>query len=236
VEVRNRSAPIDDRPAAGAAGRLPTRSFATNPAASILPVVARAAPERVDDVFWRAVALMPKDSPARPGVLDFRAAFSAIYLARYDRQAATALSPRVDEVLRSPPGPGGHLLDFIWAKAAIDPRGAVAMIDAMPPGDANANHPTNRDRVELATWLAESAEAPWKSVWRYFRYGTRVSAHRFQQWKSAADLAISSFAIDAGWTQVMIPLEPMLTMVFAVRRRKSHGSPGSATTTGAGID
>ncbi len=32
----------------------------TNPAAQILPIVERVAPERLADVFWRAVALHPR--------------------------------------------------------------------------------------------------------------------------------------------------------------------------------
>ena len=62
---------------------------ADNPAASILPIVEKVAPERLEEVFWRAVALMPKDDMARQrGVVDFRVAEAAIFLARYDRQVA----------------------------------------------------------------------------------------------------------------------------------------------------
>ena len=60
-----------------------------NPAASILPIVEKVAPERLEEVFWRAVALMPKDDMARErGIADFRVAEAAIFLARYDRQVA----------------------------------------------------------------------------------------------------------------------------------------------------
>ena len=62
---------------------------ADNPAASILPIVEKVAPERLEEVFWRAVALMPKDDMARErGIADFRVAEAAIVLARYDRQVA----------------------------------------------------------------------------------------------------------------------------------------------------
>ena len=108
----------------GTAERGLIRGMATNPAASILPIVERVAPERVEEVFWRAVALMPKNDAARglrlaaPGV-----GLSAIFLARYDRQVAAALTTQIDQILRSPArGPRGHLEYDIWAKAAIDPR------------------------------------------------------------------------------------------------------------------
>jgi hypothetical protein len=155
---------------AGAAERSPQPSIAINPAASILPIVESVAPERVEEVFWRAVAHMPKNDATRGLALgDRRVALPAIFLARYDHQVAAALSTQIDQVLRTPPrGLRGHLLYDIWAKAAIDPRGAVAIIEALPPGGADSDHPTNRDRIELATWLAESAEAPWKRVWRDF--------------------------------------------------------------------
>ena len=118
-----------------------------------------------------AVALVPKPDldRIRRGVPDARAAVAAVFLARYDRQVAAAMAPQVDQVLRSPPrGRRGHLEYFIWAKAAIDPRGAVAMIEAMPPGGPDRTHPTNQDRIELASRLAESPEDQWKYVWRSF--------------------------------------------------------------------
>ena len=42
--------------------------YSTNPAAMILPIVERIAPERLADVFWRAVALHSRieDGPRRP--------------------------------------------------------------------------------------------------------------------------------------------------------------------------
>ena len=65
--------------------------IATNPAASILPIVEKVAPERLEEVFWRAVALMPKYDPVLLNIASARAAVPAIFLARYDRQAAAAL-------------------------------------------------------------------------------------------------------------------------------------------------
>ncbi len=153
----------------GTAERGLIPGIAMNPAASILPIVETVAPERLEEVFWRAVALMPKADTTRGLRLVDPGGLPAIFLARYDRQVATALTTQIDELLRSiPRGPRGHLLYYIWAKAAIDPRGAVAIIEALPPGGADTRHPTNQDRIELVTWLAESSQAPWKRVWRSF--------------------------------------------------------------------
>ena len=100
-----------------------------NPAASILPIVEKVAPEHLEEAFWLAVALMPKSDLARQrGIVDSRVAEAAILLARYDRQVADvfvtqALSSQSrTRVVYSP--------EVIRAKAGVDPRGAVAMIEA----------------------------------------------------------------------------------------------------------
>ncbi|MGP0066548.1 MAG: carboxypeptidase-like regulatory domain-containing protein [Isosphaeraceae bacterium] len=152
----------------GASGRQTSRILvAINPAASILPIVEKVAPERVEEVFWRAVALMPKSDPARDRFLDVRqVALSAIFLARYDRQVAAALTTQTDQALQSPPrGSIGPVLFAIRAKVEIDPRGAVTIIEALPPGGPDPRHPTNQARTDLATCLAESPEARWKTAW-----------------------------------------------------------------------
>ena len=121
----------------GAAGReASTILVAINPAASILPIVEKVMPERVEEVFWRAVALMPKSHPARDRFLEVReVALSAIFLARYDRQVAAALTTQMDQALQSPPrGSIGPVLFAIRAKVEIDPRGALTIIEALPPG------------------------------------------------------------------------------------------------------
>ena len=66
-------------------------SVAGNPAASILPIVEKVAPERLEHVFCKAVALMPKHDIVRERRLpDSRIGQVAIFLARYDRQVAGA--------------------------------------------------------------------------------------------------------------------------------------------------
>ncbi len=60
----------------------------------------------------------------------------------------------------------GYFPTVVRAKAGVDPRGAVAMIEAMPPGGPDLRHPTNEAREELVTCLAEPIEEHWKVVWR----------------------------------------------------------------------
>ncbi len=47
------------------------------------------------------------------------------------------LTTQIDQVSAISPQSLGHLLHLIWAKVAIDPRGAVAIIEALPPGGAD---------------------------------------------------------------------------------------------------
>jgi len=136
-------------------------NVAGNPAASILPIVEGVAPERLEEVFWKAVALTP----------DGDVAFAQTFLARYDRQVADALLVRTSAFLaRVPIGQVGFIWMIVRAKAAVDPRGAVAMVEALPPAGPDsglrANRVTDQARAELITCLVEPIEETWKVVWR----------------------------------------------------------------------
>ena len=142
--------------------------FGANPAAMILPIVEKVAPDRLEETFWRAVALIPKSDMARErGVVDSRVAETASLLARYDRQVADLF---VTQALSSQSlsrtmytGPA------IRAKASVDPRGAVALIEALPAGDPEPRPGMDRmnseARNELIMYLIEPAESHWKKVW-----------------------------------------------------------------------
>jgi Carboxypeptidase regulatory-like domain len=137
----------------------PIVSVAINPAASILPIVEKVAPERLEEVFWKAVALMPKYD-----------AQSGIFLARYDRQVADVFVTQVVTDL-SRYRAGQYLLTWVRAKASVDPQGAVAMIEALPPArfdrrDA-ANVFMNQAREELVACLVEPIDEHWKAIWRH---------------------------------------------------------------------
>jgi hypothetical protein len=148
--------------------RLPGIRVANNPAASILPIVEQVAPERLEEVFWKAVALIRRDDAARQrGVADFRIMMAAIFLARYDRQVADVFvtqamsSQSRNRVFYTP--------DVIRAKAGVDPPGVVAMMEAVPQAGldprALTNEMTNEARETLINYLTEPSEDHWKYVW-----------------------------------------------------------------------
>jgi len=152
---------------------------AANPAASILPIVEKVAPERLEEVFWRAVTLIRKDDTARQlGVVDYRVAVAAIFLARYDRQVADVFvtqamsSQSRSRIFYSP--------EVIRAKAGVDPRAAVAMMEALPQAGLDPQLPmnelTNHAREELVIYLVEPGEDHWKCLWS--RSGIPVDERR----------------------------------------------------------
>lgn len=70
----------------------PFRRFETNPAVSILPLVEQIAPDRVGEVFWRAVAQhAPDDDPRNDFGADHPLVSEVMLLSRYDRNVAAAL-------------------------------------------------------------------------------------------------------------------------------------------------
>jgi len=144
----------------------------TDPAAALLPIIERIAPDRLAEVFWRAVALHPRIETDFEELLGSPYIdYECIVLARYDREVAAVLFAPMDAYLRSLAARKGHLgeLEYgvITAKACIDPRAAVAILESLtPPRDARSNRP---DRAPL--WLAEVLGLPsenrWTRLWRY---------------------------------------------------------------------
>jgi len=70
--------------------------------------------------------------------------------------------------------------EVIRAKAGVDPRGAVAMIEALPPDGLDPRLPmtvlTNQAREALVIYLVEPDEDHWKYVWS--RSGIPVDERR----------------------------------------------------------
>lgn len=135
-------------------------NVAGNPAAAILPIVETVAPERLEEVFWKAVALT--------SIGDI--VFTPTFLARYDRQVADVLLMRTSEFLsRIPIERIGFLPMLVRARVAADPRGAVAMVEALPPAGQDsrvqANRVIDRARTELVTCLVEPIDEVWKALW-----------------------------------------------------------------------
>ncbi len=146
-------------------------AVAVNPAASILPIVEKVAPERLEEVFWKAVALMPNDDIARErGAADPRVAIAAVFLARYDRGVADVfLTQTMPSTSSRPLGVVSNVATIMRAKAAANPRGALAMLESLPAVDPNqpvaAAQMIDQARDSLITCLVEPFDEHWKRVW-----------------------------------------------------------------------
>ncbi len=141
-----------------------------NPAALILPIVEKVAPERLEEVFWRAVTLMPDDDLAQKrGTVDFRLAGAAVVLARYDRQIADVFVTQAMSAL--PASRTVYSPMIIRAKAGVDPSGAVTLMQALPPGGRDERRSPNgmmySARDELLIYLIEPSDRHWQYVWTH---------------------------------------------------------------------
>ncbi len=145
--------------------------YRTNPAALILPIVERVAPDRLAEVFWRAVALQTRIETDRDyQLLRSNAGFECELLARYDRPVAAALLEPINSSLRSlaarsaPPDeidPG-----IIRAQGYIDPRAAVALLESLTsPRESRGLDPARRARIRLAEALGSPREDRWMRRW-----------------------------------------------------------------------
>lgn len=143
-----------------------------NPAASILPLVERIAPDRLEEVFWRAVALIsPGDDPRIDFDRDVPLPSEAILLSRYDREAARVLFEPVAAFVRSRPLRDDR--DFIpavvVALGCLDPRNAVEVLESLPPATgAGIGESPNWSRIVLAEILARPPDRRWMGIWRFY--------------------------------------------------------------------
>lgn len=156
--------------------------YPTNPAVLILPVVERAAPDRLDDVFWRAVALHPRLEDSEEGNFQYSyLGFECVLLSRYDHAVAAALFGPMDAYL--------HLLaarrerrnafasSHLVALGCIDPRAAVSLLDSLTPpgpfdpplGDYSVSNPAHAARMTLARVLGQPAARRWNHLWSRMR-------------------------------------------------------------------
>jgi len=146
--------------------------YRTNPAALILPIVERIAPERLAEVFWRAVALHTRIKTDREIQLQrSNIGYECILLARYDRQVAAAIFEPIDSYLRSlatRTGPRDEIdPSIIIAKGCIDPRSAVALLESVTtPRDSRRSDPAYHARLRLAEVLGLPPENRWMRLWR----------------------------------------------------------------------
>jgi Carboxypeptidase regulatory-like domain len=135
-------------------------------AAVLLQAVERVDPARLQESVWRALALRPPRLDGRGETANGRAAAElALNIARYDRAAAAAvLAPAIAAFSTTDVD---TLRQGIIAMALvlIDPRRAVALVEAMPddPG-LDPSLPKNAARKWSAEMLGKHGDARWRTV------------------------------------------------------------------------
>jgi hypothetical protein len=100
---------------------------------------------------------------------DIAPASEVLLLARYDREAAATLFEPFAAYVRSHSLRDGTDINttILQARAAFDPRGAVALVESLPPArNPDIGDPTNWARYSVAEQLAEPPERRWMSIWR----------------------------------------------------------------------
>jgi RNA polymerase sigma factor (sigma-70 family) len=159
--------------AASDMGGVWSREGAAVMAASLLPVVERIDPDRLEEFFWRSLSLrwLPRSvndlcrtTPDTSSVDAMRqTAALALYLARYDRDVARdVLDPVVKELLALQPGSEVGFLDWrliLKALAQVDPARAVELIPVIPDlNEREAGKIRDSARLTVAQALVESLD------------------------------------------------------------------------------
>jgi hypothetical protein len=145
--------------------------YPTNPAALILPIVERIAPDRLADVFWRAVALHPRlESDREDQLRTAYIGFECMLLSRYDRALAAALFEPMNSYLEAIARRKGPSTEFdashVVAMACLDPRAAVALLESLPPEREFPRFTAaNSARFTLAEALGLPPEKRWMRLW-----------------------------------------------------------------------
>jgi hypothetical protein len=152
----------------------PREYWTANAAASILPLVEQIDADRVEEVFWRAVAHESLDEDPRDDLGSDASGHRVdlpLLLSRYDRGvAATLLEPALAYIRGLPARAEGNDLTpgIILALACVDPRRAVEVVEGLPKARTlSINDPTNWARQTLADHLARPPDRRWMSVWRF---------------------------------------------------------------------
>lgn len=146
--------------------------YSTNPAAMILPIVERIAPDRLADVFWRAVALHSRiDTDLENRLRRSNIGEECLLLARYDRQVAAAVLEPVQSYLASLAArttPDEVNASVIAAMGCIEPRAAVTLVESLtPPRDSRRADPAFQARIKLAEFLGMPPESRWMRLWPF---------------------------------------------------------------------
>ncbi len=136
--------------------------------AAYMPVVESIDPALVPELFWRAVAdlAVPDDPRVEYGREDVLR--QALLLARYDRQVASALfEPAVIASAARGTDAGQMIPTELELLAAINPRRAVAAVEAMPePSNLGIRGTVNWLRIILSNQLGRDDENLWGRIWQ----------------------------------------------------------------------
>ncbi len=143
--------------------------FNLAPAGAILPMVEKVDPDRVAEVFWRAVALVPELDPAGDDALKTNAAAAHVcLLSCYDRQVASILFEPVRH------GTSGRLQDssaplgfsVVRAWLCLDPEAIVKRVEATPiANEFSMSLSSNSRRFALVEFLSTPSSQVWKDLW-----------------------------------------------------------------------
>ena len=145
--------------------------YPTNPAAEVLALVERIAPERLAEFFWRAVALHERINPEDEDRLQ-RSPIGkeCTLLAHYNRDAAAVLFETMNayilSVLAEKDRTGEVTSSALKAKACIDPKAGVELLEKLSAGQAQSSVDGWFDaRLSLAKAFAATAEERWTYLW-----------------------------------------------------------------------
>ena len=135
-------------------------------AAVLLESVERVAPARVQEFVWRAVALRaPLVDERGEGSGGRNDAELAMCLARYDRNAASAVLSRALASFTATDADTYRQAWITMALALIDPARAVSMVEAMPEDPSlDGTLPKNLARLYTAEMLGKHGDARWQNA------------------------------------------------------------------------
>jgi hypothetical protein len=139
-------------------------------AAALLPVAERIDPALVETYYWRAMALR-SPRPARLPTNRYGAVVTgamAIFVSRYDRQAARVLAAPLAAQLQTLAADGDHWITRpTWGSfGMVDPAWAESLLETLPePPPLALRAAKNVGRRCLAEALAPSADSWWHKLY-----------------------------------------------------------------------
>lgn len=144
-------------------------------AAALLPVAEKIAPEQLEELLWRALAMRPPR--AAQGDKNWKrerlTAALATLVARYDRDLARDLLKPLSHRLReaaaeAESSPWHAARPLLMALAATDARWAAQLVQALPDYQVEAAKNTKQIAARLlAEWLVSSPHDFWSTVYSY---------------------------------------------------------------------